>query len=1387
MIAQDEITSRHSGLSAGKRALLEKRLAGARKEKNRPAFLSAPRRNGRVPLSFAQQRLWFLDQLEPASSLYNLPVAVRLRGPLDGDALGRAINVIVARHEILRTQFKSEDGTPVQVVTSALSVPLPVFDLTHQPEAHREIELQRLLGEEARRPFDLAQGNLMRGLLIRLGEAEHVLMVNMHHIVSDAWSLGVFFGELSTAYAALVENQEIPLPVLPVQYADYAIWQQREMQNGTLEEPLAYWRRHLAGAPPLLELPTDRPRPVTQSFRGAYAARFLPKMLGQALKQLGRDEGATLFMTLLAACKVLLFRYTGQNDIVVGSPIAGRSRIETENLIGFFVNTLALRTDLSGNLTFCQVLTRVKQTVLDGCAHPDLPFERLVGELQPERIPGCAPLVQVMFVLQNETVRGLKLPGLAAESIKVATQTAKFDLTLAVEEWPDGLLLEAEYASDLFVEDTIVRMLGHFQNLLEGIVANPSQAIGKLPLLGEPERQQVLGDWQGRPTGFPRDKSIPELFEEQVKITPEATAVVFDGIQLTYRELDRRANQLAHRLARCGVESGAMVGVCLERSPEMIVALLGVLKAGAAYVALDPNHPVERLAMMAEEAGLKIWVTRKSLFERCRLPGADAQAIYLDQPVVEPGSSEGLRMPSASSPAYVSFTSGSTGRPKGVCVPHRGVVRLVKATDYAEFNAGEIFLQLAPVSFDASTFEIWGALLNGAKLVVFPAHTPSLSELGEFIQRHGITTLWLTAGLFHQMIEEQAGNLKRVRQLLAGGDVLSPAHVKLALERLPGCRLINGYGPTENTTFTCCHHLTMADLEGRSIPIGRPIANTRVYVLDQGLQPVPIGVPGELFIGGDGLALGYVNQRKLTGEKFIPDPFGNDPAGRLYQSGDLVRWLPEGTLEFLGRKDQQVKIRGFRVEPGEIENVLGQHPLVNEAVVVAGSSQHDGKQLAAYLTLKPEAVNLKTEFKPGEIQDFLRQKLPEYMVPSVMVVLDQLPLNANGKVDRKSLPVATRHQSRLRQQCVAPRNEIERKLAGIWEEVLGVRPVGIEDRFFELGGHSLLAVRLVARIEKLFGQKIPVAAIFQAPTIAQLSVYLNDARRSVPASSIVGIQPNGTKPPLFFVHGVGGGMFWGYTNLSRHLGPDQPVYAFNSRGMAGGEEFSSIEEMAAWYVADLRHFQPAGPYLLGGYCFGGNVAFEMARQLEEQGQVVALLALMNCAPPNSSYARFRWTPVNAFKFFRNLGHWGRYVLGMSHGQRRAFFLWKIRSAQKKLARLWQGKRLHPATMDVDEVVDLSVQPEGRRNLWEAHVRALLAHQTKPYRGRVTLFRTRAHSLFCSYDHAHGWREYAGSVTVRIAPGAHESILEEPHAATVAQLLQQSLSEIQTNQPSENTP
>ncbi|MGJ5672511.1 MAG: non-ribosomal peptide synthase/polyketide synthase [Nostochopsis sp.] len=1064
--------------------------------------------NAETPLSYAQQRLWFLDQFESNSSFYNIPFGLRLVGTVNIASLEQSLKEIIHRHEALRTNFVTVDGKPSQIIQIEPDWSVTVVDLQHLQTSEQEIAAQKLVQQQAIQPFDLASEALIRATLVVLSPTEQWLLVCMHHVVSDGWSMGVFVSELQALYNAYCIDQPSSLLPLPIQYADFAIWQRQWLVGEVLNRQLSYWKQQLANAPTFLPLTTDRPRPAVKTFNGAYLEFTLSVELTQQLIKLSQEQGVTLFMVLLAAYNTLLYRYTGQEDILVGTPIANRDRSEIEGLIGFFVNTLVMRTNLAENPSFSELLPQIREMALSAYAHQDLPFEMLVEALQPERELSHTPLFQVMFVLQNTNIPEIELTGLTVSSLPIETSTAKFDITLVMENTDTGLMGWWEYNTDLFDSSTIERMVGHFVTLLEGIVANPSQQISQLPMLTASEQQQLLVEWNDTKTDYPQDKCIHQLFEKQVELTPDHVAVVFENVEtrhaasLTYRELNSRANQLAHYLQSLGVKPDTLVGICVERSLEMMVGLLGILKAGGAYVPLDSEYPTERLRFMLEDTQLSIILTQEKLVNK--LSELKVSIICLDSnwDIINQQTQENpTHSIKAQDLAYVMYTSGSTGQPKGVSIVHQGVVRLVKQTDYVSFSDQEVFLQLAPISFDAATFEIWGCLLNGGQLVIYPSNTPSINELGQVIEQYQVTTLLLTTGLFHLMVDENIDGLKSLRQLLAGGDVLSVTHVQKFLQTVENCQLINGYGPTENTTLTCCYQIPKSLSSDISVPIGRAIANTQVYILDKNLQPVPIGVPGELHIGGAGLARGYFNRQELTQEKFIPNPFEKSKVigakaatyrshslstrrvnqrSKLYKTGDLARYLPDGNIQYLGRIDNQVKIRGFRIELGEIEATLSQHCHVQVCCVIPREDTASDKRLVAYVV-----ANQDCSPTIGELRQFVKAKLPDYMIPNAFVILESLPLTSNGKVDRRALPAPDSYSNS--DKYIAPRTPIEELLAQIWAQVLKVEQVGIDNNFFELGGHSLLATQLVSRIRNIFQVELPLREFFAAPTVAELA------------------------------------------------------------------------------------------------------------------------------------------------------------------------------------------------------------------------------------------------------------------------------------------------------------
>ena len=949
----------------------------------------------------------------------------------------------------------------------------------------------------------------MRVKLFSRSETEHFLALVIHHIAIDGWSLWICLDELRHLYSAEMVGMKAVLPASVWQYPDYIRWQQQMIDGPEGEKLWAYWQATLAGELPILTLPTDRPRPPMQTFRGASHFFKLDEVLTKKLKSLSQAHRTTPFALFLTAFQILLYRYTGQEDILVGSPSSGRQRTELERIVGYCVNPIVLRSKLAGNPSFKVLLNQVRETVLDAFERQAYPFPLLVDRLQPIRDPSRSPLCQVMFVLQRPHLLQeegipsfiLGTPGgritlgeLVLESLPMQIQQeGQFDLTLHMVETQGELSASFDYSTDLFDKATMFRMARHFTTLLKGIVEDPDQRVEELPLLIEEERHQLLVEWNDTKRSYPKDKCIHELFEEEAEKSPEAVAAVYGERQLTYGELNRRANQLAHYLRKRGVGAESLVGICVERSLEMVVGLLGILKAGGTYVPLDPDYPKERLGFMMEDTGTPVLLTQERF-----LPAISHHtALCLDARWgdIARESEENLAAAvSAENLAYVIYTSGSTGKPKGVEVTHRGVVRLLCGVDYVSLEAAQTFLQLAPISFDASTFEIWGALLHGARCVLFPGRIPTAAELGGVLHKWGISTLWLTASLFNAAIDEAPEALSGLGQLLIGGEALSVAHVRRAQRLLPATQIINGYGPTESTTFACCYRIPgQIDESLSSIPIGRPIANTEVYLLDRYLRPVPAGIPGELYIGGDGLARGYLNSPELTAEKFIPHPCSAEPGARLYKTGDLARYLADGSIEFLGRLDQQVKIRGFRIELGEIESVLGQHPAIREAVVIVREDIPGDKRLVAYMV---EEEQLDREHLLSDLRGFVRAKLPEYMVPSAFVVLDAMPLTPNGKVDRRALPLPGHSSAELTGKVEAARTPTEELLVGIWSEVLGVKEVSIHDNFFDLGGHSLLATVLISRIRNAFHMELPLHVLFEAPTVAGLAATLVWAGRA---------------------------------------------------------------------------------------------------------------------------------------------------------------------------------------------------------------------------------------------------------------------------------------------------
>lgn len=1070
--------------SPPKLALLQKRLKRMKGVGSTEEISPRPRANY-FPLSFSQQRMWFVDQLGGGSPFYNVSAALRLNGPLNVSALERCFNEIVRRHEALRTVFQAVDGEPQQVIMPEVHLSLPVLDLMGLSDSEQEARLSRLAEEEAQHPFDLSRGPLLRLNLLRFNEDEHGLLIVMHHIISDGWSKGIFIRETATLYKAFLAEEPSPLPELHIQYADFAIWQHERLRGGHLERELVYWRQQLSGVSEVLALPTDRPRPPVQTFQGSEHRSVLSKELSRNLNAISHREDVTLFMTLLGAFQTLLYRHTGNEDIVVGAPVANRTQFELEPLIGCFVNTVALRTHMSGDPTFCELLARVREVTLGAYSHQDLPFEKVVEVLHPERALSHTPLFQVMLVLENIRMPALELAGLSITPIHIPSKNTQFDLTLIITEGSDGINCVFEYNTELFDQATVLRLADRFHLLLSAIVTKPDSRISTLPLVTPPELQQLLVEWNNTEVAAPPYNSITQWFTEQAERTPAAIALEYADQQVTYRELNERANQIAHRLSRIGAKGEVLVGVCIERSVEQIVAILGVLKAGAAYVPLDPTYPKARLDFILQDIQATVVLTVEHLvrmFDNC-----DAQIVCIDTdwPPLDSESKENL--PSivegvTDHPAYVIYTSGSTGAPKGVVITQRNLLHSTAARLNYYHEPVEKFLLLSSFSFDSSVAGIFWTLCSGGTLVLQPEDSGRHQRLiAEHIAERKVSHLLALPSLYRLILEEaSATQLDSLRVVIMAGEACPLDVVNRHYGLIPLVALFNEYGPTEATVWSTVY-AWRGDSSDASVPIGRPIPNTQIYILDKNLNPVPIGVRGELYIGGGGISRGYLRRPSITAERFVPHPFSTEPGARLYKTGDIARYKSDGNIEFEGRLDYQVKVRGYRIELGEIEAVLRQHASVGQVAVSIREDTLGDRRLVAYV------VGNRGRASATELRSYLADKLPSYMSPSIFVILDELPLTTSGKIDRTALPIPDPTRSDVADEFIAPRTPIEALLAGMWSDLLGVERVGVNDNFFELGGHSLLATQVISQIRGTLQVEIPLRSLFEAPTVSGLA------------------------------------------------------------------------------------------------------------------------------------------------------------------------------------------------------------------------------------------------------------------------------------------------------------
>ncbi|MDJ0730539.1 MAG: amino acid adenylation domain-containing protein [Crocosphaera sp.] len=1338
-----------------------------------------------APLSFAQERIWFLEQLEPNSTAYNMLEPFRLEGNLNITALEQSINAIINRHDSFRTRFILEGENPVQVVIPKLSITLPLVDLSHLSQQEQQKTIEQIVRETVEQKFDLEVAPLLRVTLLRLSSQVHQLLVTTHHIVMDGWSYDVFIKDLEQFYRAFITDESPGLSQLPLQYPNYAKSQKNNFVEDALNSKLAYWKENLQGNLPLLQLPLDYPRQPERTSASGREGFHLDASLTEKLKALSRHEGVTLYMTLLATVNTLLYRYSHQEDIIVGTPIAGRNEKKTRDLIGCFINTLALRSDLSGNPTFKELLKRVRQVALGAFRHLDTPFEKLVETLKPERQLNISPIFQVLFSFQNTPSPQLSLPELTITSLDIQRGTAMLDLIVEIKETPSGLTIWFDYDRQLFTSATIQGMLNHFKVLLKGIIDNPQQNIGYLPLLTEAEQQQILIKWNQTLRNYPQSKCIHQLFEEQVEKTPNAVAVVFEEQELTYKELNDQANQLGHHLRELGIKPENLVGICVERSLELVVAILGTLKAGGAYVPLEPTYPLDRLDNIIKTSEMSVVIADE--LNQSKISSLGIVPIPLD-PRKEPITSQSPKnlelLVSPEQLAYVIYTSGSTGTPKGVMIEHKSVVNLSEQLEKTIY-LGEEKLRIGlngTFAFDTSVKQII-QLLKGHTLAIIPQEIRlDEKELLSFLSTHHIDSIDCTPSQLETWLEAGLLDLSHSpRSILVGGENIGQKTWKI-LSEAEQIQFFNLYGPTECTVdATIC---PIKNYPEQPI-LGYPLGNVRVYLLDQFLQPVPMGVAGEIHIGGVGLARGYLNRKELTEEKFITNPFG---PGRLYKTGDLGKYLHNGTIQYLGRIDHQVKIRGFRIELGEIEAVLTAHPPIREAIVITLENQKGNKRLVAYLV----GENLSNQ----ELRSYLEHKLPDYMIPNTFIWLEKMPLTANGKIDRRGLPIPDLSRNESLETLVTPRNDIEGQLVAIWEDILGVQPIGIQDNFFELGGHSLISVRLFSQIEQTFSVKLPLSTLFKAPTIRQLAQELQEMTKGKIWESLVMIRPGISNQPAVFIVHDGDGETILYHTLAHHLHSDHRVYGLRPNGKVGCPLLqTTIKAIASHYIDQIRTVQPQGPYLLGGFCLGGNIAFEMAEQLQRQGEEIALLFLIDSLEIQArggeavtNQAR-RQRLGQLFSQTEQKGALQKFAyLGEQLSRKLRNFI--IYQSQQSLKQVINKVRIPLYRHYIDKNWDL---PAFLQNI---SIRELLDFDITRnyfpphYQGQVVLFSSTEVIIsdhptindtpvrYLSKDpDALGWQKWVKEdMTIYDVPGGHSSMLQEPYVDVLAEKLQNSINQ-----------
>ncbi|MCU1303522.1 MAG: amino acid adenylation domain protein [Candidatus Sulfotelmatobacter sp.] len=1331
---------------ARRKQLLETYLQTRLETLEQPPEISRRERKAEIPLTFAQQQLWLHAQLAPNTALYNEPFTVRHRGRVDARALEHAFSEIVRRHEAWRTVFPVVGVEPVQRVRPPFPVELPEIDLRSLARSERDEQAVRIATADARLAFDLGEGPLFRAKLVRLDEEEYRLYVTVHHLIFDGFSgYRVFLPELVSLYAAFSQGQSSPLPDLPFQFGDYAFWQRERTRDSALESHMEYWRKQIGGPLPSLQLPMSGPAPAVQSFGGAMQTISLPPELSERLRELCRREGVTLFMALLAAFKVLLYRYTGVEDILVGSNTAGRGLPGSEKLLGYFLNTVPLRTDLSGDPTFLEVLDRVRGVTLGAFSHEEVPLDRLVAELQPERDPNRNPLFQVLFSLEPPPSQ--VSPEWDLTCIEVETGATKFELCMVLDDRPDGLLCRLIYNTALFDASVIRRMAGHWQTLLEAVAADPARQVSEFPILTPPERQQILVEWNDTELPY-QPVPVHVMFEEQAREKSQSIALRCGDQELLYGELELRAARLAHRLQTMGVGPNVPVALCLNRSVEMVVGILAVLKAGGAYVPLDPANPRPRLELILEDCQPKVLLAQSNSLGMAL--SAEIPTVFMDRDLSEVNDAAlapGPKSADIENLAYILYTSGSTGAPKGVQVTHRNLANSTHARLHYYKDSPENFLLLSSYAFDSSVAGIFHTLGTGGTLVIPPAEFRwDRDQLRNLIFENKITHTLAVPSLYGEILGDgSADRLSSLRSVVVAGEACPRQLVNLHYEILPHASLFNEYGPTEATVWSTVFECEPGGGEG-GVPIGRPIANTRAYVFDRHLEPVPMGVSGELYVGGEGIARGYLNQLTLTEKSFVRDHFSLAES-KLYRTGDLARYLPSGDLEFLGRSDQQVKIRGLRVELDEIEMLLGQHPAVREACVVSRSQQSGDSMLVAFLVARSQESS-----SANGLRAFLRNRLPAYMVPAKFQFVDAFPRTSNGKIDRQQLALMEIPSAEPMAEICAPRNDFEQRLLVIWKDVLKVTSDDVSQDFFELGGHSLLAAKLLMRIEGEFHSTLSLAFVFQSPTIAQMAVALRVGRQTLRDRAIVPIQQKGPLPPLFWIRG--GPRF---RLLAEKLAGDRPFLGVDlpySDGVHLPMPYR-VEDIAAYLIKAIREVQPKGPYYLAGLCVNAVIAYEVAQQLVQQGDSVELLAMLDAH--NHAYYK---NPLKDGRYTARIKYHVTNLLRMDSSETSVYLRDRLDEARRKIERItWRLNADRKGHAD-----------DHFRNTDSIVHPAFSLYEPKPYPGKLVLLQSSEWPKSPYFDFKLGWEDLAGEIDFHRIAGDHAYLFDEPNVEAVARTL-----------------